>query len=130
MQTLKVAIGRGIYEIPLSNSLSQQQIKSISSELNSKVNSIISESNIKNQPNDLLILIAAIEIISKNNHQLSGQNKYEESSKIENNFNTQVNHQINGQVITTQEEIDEEINRSVVAHLKSLLIAIQSSVKT
>ncbi len=61
---MKVAVGRGLYEIP---SPSNQQIESallrLTSELNRRVNGVISTNGFKTQSNEFILLTTALELL-------------------------------------------------------------------
>jgi hypothetical protein len=65
---MKIAVGRGVYDIP---SPSNQQIESallkLTSDLNRKVNSVISTNGFKTQSNEFILLTTALELLHELN---------------------------------------------------------------
>ena len=111
MNSVKVAIGRGIYEIPVSDEKMADYVKKTCSFINTKVNTIISEGNLKNEKNDFIMLLAFIEImqsIENENHQIA-------------------NHENSDNAINqSQESIKKQIDSAVIGHFKSLIEKLQN----
>ena len=122
MKSIKVAIGRGIYNIPTTDDTDINSLQLICSSINSKINSLIAQNNLKNEPNDLLILLATIEMLKQQGNQQNTNQNHQQN-------NDEPLHEAHANLSGNDENLENfinaEVERAILTHLNSLFNSIK-----
>ena len=134
---MKVAVGRGIYDIPCPEDVGiQSTVRNLANELNKRVNFTISTNGLKTQSNEYILLSTAIELI----HEIFIMQDRLKTIGKTNELNKDAIDHSKAQQVTIEDEIATKVLESqiavksndqddyVIKHLEDLLRLVKKTV--